>query len=551
MTVRDLTTLKSYFETGDKPTQSQFADFIDTSFKMNVINFSSYLSSAFSSGTNYDAQINQAILDCYNAGGGTVFLDRPGTYVANQITHYRGVLLEGFNPYATILKQAPGLNQDFIVSENFSSLTGSNKTVSGDNTGNRSPLVPSWFGIGNMKVAGEKTVSVSGRAIAYYGCAIRFKGTVIVSGAAQDNIYTEYANTSGSLTSLGQEEGFFDHIVSRNPGGRGWHFRGPHDSYMIDYTGCYCGDWGMYTEADGSTYNGAFGWIGNIHTYANTGDKGQYYGAGAHVARSQCDGDNLVINCTANPGSRVVMSDYFGFIAGQSMPGVTLANDGHQFGQMIITMASNASASTALLVRGNNNTIGKLYITTDNNANNGVIVSGGNNIINGIHISDFSTNGYDAIRNHGNFNSYRGFIQNCKNGFNYVAGGNLTADLFVYTNTGQVPVSGFSPGAGDRFDIRGGGTVTGGTRVQVVTTAGNNVNLNSTAVQTITLPHNCLYTPQNQNVVLSVTASADDYAWAFPPTLVSAGSSNLTIKCKLATATSAAASANVVAHIRM
>lgn len=84
MTVENKTTLKSYFETGDKPTQSQFGNLIDTVFGQGFINMETYGVSAGSSDNR--AAIKAAIsgangrwlyIQASAAGGTTTYLTSP------------------------------------------------------------------------------------------------------------------------------------------------------------------------------------------------------------------------------------------------------------------------------------------------------------------------------------------------------------------------------------------------------------------------------------------------------------------------------------------
>lgn len=92
MAVQTRSVLKTYFETGDKPTAAQFGDLIDSVFAANhVINHSVSTITAVS-GTVYSTAITSTlIVDCNALENGESFVVNRGTTTAaaNALTQFR------------------------------------------------------------------------------------------------------------------------------------------------------------------------------------------------------------------------------------------------------------------------------------------------------------------------------------------------------------------------------------------------------------------------------------------------------------------------------
>lgn len=219
---------------------------------------SSHTGSYGTFGYNNDTPWALAIAAAYNGGiGGTVVF--PAHCAATHIVTYRNVMLDGLNQTSCFLRQLPGANQDFIVTENQAALhgTGYNFGPTGVFNGYTSnPLVPSWFGIKNCVVDGNSLGgNTSGRVWASYGNMTIFQNVLFEQGAG-DNIYTEaaaaYAYNATNYRAA--EEGIFDNVTSRNSGGYAWHCQGPHDASFHNILGL--------ESAHGFLQDGAVGSIG-------------------------------------------------------------------------------------------------------------------------------------------------------------------------------------------------------------------------------------------------------------------------------------------------
>ncbi len=256
---------------------------------------------ALGDGTTDDTAAIQAALDSLhtNFPNGSILLFSRGTYVASQIKIYRNQILRSADGVqACILLQKAASNKDFIISENFATLTGT-----GANYGTNAN-VPSWFGIWDMHIDGNASAQGAGawRGIAWYGNAQLMIGHNFIQNCKQDNIYTEASGQFAySVTDWrSEEEGFFDHVISRNAGRYGWLNRGPHDSVIVDYIAPENASTGYRSETSGSIVSGAPAYVGSahilsIHTYAESDGTGQYYGSQSTVVEAYSDFDNVTI----------------------------------------------------------------------------------------------------------------------------------------------------------------------------------------------------------------------------------------------------------------
>lgn len=470
-------------------------------------------------------------------GGGTLTFGTGGVYQALDIRHDRSILFDGRGVNATELKQIAGANRDFIKSENFDVLTLTGATVSGN------ALVPSWFGLKNIRVNGNRynattnpTGNTSGRVIAWYGAAQIMQGNVLVYGGAGDNIYTEYSNVSGSSGWQGQEEGQFDNVISRDSGGVAWIFRGPHNSRMNSYLGGFNDGYGFKTES-GANYDGGFDYIGSIHTYANgrgstpAADTGIYIGEVARIGTMINDGDNAII-----AGSNVQIGKWRGYNVGGQGDGLDLQGNAIQIESANVVVWANSVGRKAIKSSGARNKIGMLDLVTNNPDNDAIAVTGSGLQILGGYVQGFSGAGRTGLDLAGTKHNINLEITGCATAFNYTAGNNNRVNLEINTAAGQVAVAGSAPGASDRMTIRSGGATAKGMKAAIQSSA---LPMDVVTLQTVTIAHGLLYTPSRQSIDPNwITSSPDSsaFAFAFEGQVVSTDDTNIVIRYKLSTA---------------
>jgi hypothetical protein len=482
-------------------------------------------------------------------GGGRITMGTGGVFLLSLITKRRFVVIDGQG--CSELKQIGGSNKDFIVSENFAALTGTGATVSG------SALVPSWFGLRDIRVNGNRynattnpTGNTSGRAIAWYGPAMIMQGNVLVYGAAGNNIYTEYSNTSGSSGWQGQEEGQFDNVFSRDSGGAGWVFRGPHNSRLNSYIGAFNDGYGFKSES-GSNYDGGFDWIGSIHTYANgrgttpAADTGISLGEIARIGAMITDGDNAVL-----VGSNIQIGSYRGYNLGGEMDGLTISGNANLISNINAVVWASSVGRTAIKVTGSRNKIGEIDLVTNNPDNHAISVTGNSNQIAGGYVQGFSSAGRVGLALAGTKNKVDLEITGCATAFNYTAGNNNRVTLEINTSAGQVAVAGSAPGSSDRFNIRSGGDTVGGCKTNFQTGL---LAMDISTYTIVTVAHGLLYTPAPNAVRIDwLVSSPDSSVWDEALLrVVSTTSTDVVLGYKLASAAPAGTQARIGISINL
>jgi hypothetical protein len=214
----------------------------------------------------------------------------------------------GQNACTLFLKS--GTNTSFVVSENFSSLTGTGLNSGNGVATNTSVLVPTWFGLHDIHIDGNRAGNSSGNGVDFYGNASILKD-VYVEQAAGWGIYSE---ASGDFAWnlydwKGTEEGVHHNVVTRS-NGNGELWRGPHDTVYSGYTRSFTNDgynyrneWDLTPTTSGGTINNGGVHIPYMHTYTNLNSgTGTYLGASNSLGEWETDFDNAII---AGTGTKV------------------------------------------------------------------------------------------------------------------------------------------------------------------------------------------------------------------------------------------------------
>ena len=468
----------------------------------------------------------------------------PGVLPASRITVLRKHVLRGCGVAATILKQMPGSNQDFVVSENFDVLTGSNLSI-------RDPRVPSWFGLADVQVDGNQFNATSnpegnirGTGVCFYGPAMILGGKVMVRNCAERGIYTEDANVALG-TWEGQEEGQFDNIIVRDNTGDGWLSRGPHNSLCKSITAGFNGGWGFKSE-ESDVYSGSFDAIGSLHTYGNgrailpATRIGASLGAICRIGKLITDGDNLTIDA-----NRVQIQTYRCYNMGAARDGLVWNGADGYIGTLNGNMWGQSVDRKAMVITGERNRISSANIATNNPDNDGIVIIGLHTQIEGLTLRGFNGPGRIGVTLQSSKCRIVGEITNTTIGFNYAGGASNTVDLEISTDQeDHIAVTGNRPGVSDRFSIRSTGFNSGGTSASIMSDA---IPMDTTAVQTVTIPHSLLYTPAREQCSISLmggSPTSTAYVIAYMQ-IASTSATTVIVNYRLATAGPAGTAARI------
>lgn len=466
-------------------------------------------------------------------GGGVLTFGPGGVYQASKIRLDRFVVLDGRGVNATELKQIGGSNQDFIKSENFDVLTGTGLNVN-------NPLVPSWMGLKDIRVNGNRyhatnnpNGNTSGIPVCMYGPAQILAGTVLIYDGAGGGLYTEDSTIASGASWKAQEEGKFGNVVIRSCGGfAGWHCRGPHNNDANSIISGFNDGWGFYSE-EAALYGGSFDRIGMMHTYANGRsaspalDTGSYIGSVARIDNLVTDGDNCVLQA-----GEIQIGKLRAYNIGGLQDGVVINGDNCSIQHMNGLVWSSSVGRTAVIVNANNVMIKGILIS--NNPDNDGVVINGNGCTVDINVKNFSAIGRTAMKLNGFDNDIRGNLRNCGVGFNYASGTDNRVNLSIVTSGAQVPVMGLAPQVSDRINIRSSGATVGGCKTNLQSAQ---IALDSTLYATTTVAHGLLYTPPIRSVRVDwIISSPDSSVWDEAVLrVVSADATNVVVGYKLAT----------------
>jgi hypothetical protein len=208
-------------------------------------------------GTDDTADL-QAKLDALNADGGGSLTLRAGTYIASTLTIYSNVTIRGQGVDATILLQKAGTNADFVVSEGFAALEGTNGgALTGTPYDNPSSSVLGIHGyeLAGFTIDGNKANNTSGRGLCIYGYAGRIPSLRIRNCAGmgfkhdwRSTVGIQASRLPGGTNTMQCLVGEL-HIVGCNGGGGKWN--GPSDTQVLNLEAAQNGP---------STNSGMTGW---------------------------------------------------------------------------------------------------------------------------------------------------------------------------------------------------------------------------------------------------------------------------------------------------
>jgi hypothetical protein len=434
---------------------------------------------------------------------GVVTFGRGGTYLASQIRIYRGILLDGKSLAQTEIKMLPGSTATLLISENFETLTGTAATVA-------SGTVPSWFGVRDIRIDGNKASGATGRLVEWFGPAQLILGAVRFGncGNLNEAVWTEDANAATDIDWTAQEEGNFGQVFVMDNAGVGWRCRGPHNNHAESIIAGRNGGYGFRNE-EGATYGGGFDWIGMLHTYANgrstipASDDGCYLGGIARIGVMVTDGDNLTI-----AQNRVQINTYRCFNLGGQRDGLIVTGDDVSIDNMSGNLWASSVGKIGVQITGQRFKCGGMNINGAATDNEGVIVTGAFCQIAALQLANFSATGRKALHLNANKAHIQGVIDNSAINFQYTAGANNSVDLELSGNAGQVHVAGSTPGTTDRFNIRANGTAgAGGTQIRRGVQSAQ-FPMDITTAQTLTIAHGLLYTPSLPDISATLLVSS-------------------------------------------
>jgi len=442
------------------------------------------------------AAIQAAIDYVENQGGGVVFLPK-GVYLAAGLIQPSKVILKGVGPYSSEIKRPSGAAQTIILSKNFSSLTNQNKWLTSDG-------VQYGLGLQDIGINGNKSGGGSGSGVKYYAKNYIIDN-VIVFDCPNDGFYSEAGAVTGQTDYTDLPESGIKRIQCRNNDGKGFHFKGPHNSKLGQIISAYNGDYGVYFDSS-ANYDGNADEVDLVHSYANSGDKGIYINTTIAISRLICDGDNLKIESDGN-GTRINRLKVLN--GGGLLDAINIIANNVAIDDCFISLTSpsGATARNAINVSGDSLKIGNLYIAGNSESNNGLNISGNKTQISALEIIECNGDSSNvAIDLNGSNSFLSGFISNCSTAFDFSGGLKNRVSLEIFTASGQSAVTGNSPSSSDHFDINSTGDDVGATSSFIES---GTFSLDSTGNTSFTLNHGLLYTPDINKTTVNYKRSTN------------------------------------------
>jgi hypothetical protein len=491
----------------------------------------------------------QAAIDYLAGLGGGFVRFGAGTYTSNPFILKNGVILVGEGSTATCLKLANSQNADFIVSDNFAGLTGTNTWLV-------SAGMKHGFGMIGIRVDCNKANQTSGDGIKIYGKRVQFKD-IIIHDAYGRGWYSEGAYIPGQSTWQDLPESDID-IHVRNCGSHGFVFRGPHDACVSVFANANVGS-GARFEVSTNVYSGSSD-VRMVHVYANgsDGSDGVYvdaqcrfvhlitesnYGAGLNLASwySQILLLQTYDNCRTSGSYSVIFGGRYNQISQWQNRNIAYFPGGMQVTGLHNTLddcLNDGGGTSATSVVGIDHTSTAVNFT------------GRGKIINWS-----GTSAIGLKTNNGGAASYGKFdftIDTCTTCWNNAASGfGSVYNLILHALAGSSVFSGSGPNATPYAEIW---NVVGqeGTNIRtsrISKQSGSAIDLNVTTEQTISIGCTELLglAPAVQNVQFNIYSSGTNTVWEIAYIKVIATSaSQVDFKVKLKTAAGVAQTGNII-----
>lgn len=501
-----------------------------------------YVSNAIPNSSADQSDLIQAELDMVAVTGGELKF-AAGVYLASGLTQSSGVVLVGQGSAVTEFKVPDGANETFIKSTGFDALVGTNSWLV-------SSGVQHALGLKKLRINGNKANQTAGYGVQYYAKRI-ITEDLIIFDCFSDGWYSEAGDIPG-------QQGWEDlpesriHLYSRNNNGNGMTFRGPHDS-RIDFLVCNeNGGKGASFERSVGVYSGSCD-VGFAHIYAN-GTQGYTVNEFNNV---RCDGiisesnfgEGAIID---GDNSQISMAQFY--------------NNNRSTGSYQLLLSNTAKGNTIsnVQVRDSEDSGGISIAGTNNTISGGLLFGQGStgtalNIVNTAQRNNVSLtidNYTVGLSNNGASanNKFDLEIENCGTMFNN--GGTSFGNEYGITFQGsgaQVPFTGNQPAVDNSeiWNVRG--------RIDSTIylsedkkQSGADLDLNSTAVQTISASHNLITTPRPEDVSAQIFYSGSNEVWQVDSIYVSnVSSTTVTCKVKLRVAAGAAETGKIIFNTKL
>ena len=495
-----------------------------------------YISSAIANSPDDQSVLIQSEVDAMESTGGELVFGA-GVYLFNVVMP-SGVVLVGQGSAATEFKIPDNANKTFAKSKNFDSLVNSNSWLV-------SSGVQHGLGFKKVRINGNKANQTSGYGVQFYAKRI-ITEDLIIYDCFEDGWYSEAGDIPG-------QQGFKDlpesriSLYSRNNGGNGMTFRGPHDS-RIDFLVCNeNGGKGASFERSPNVYSGSCD-VSFAHIYANTNQ-------------------GVTINQFNN-----IRAD--GIITESNMgEGIVVDGDNSQISllQLYNNNRSSGTHQAILSTTAKGNIISNMQIRDSENSS-GLSVGGKNNTIcSGLLFGQGSTGTAFNLLSTAQRNNIKLTVDAYSTAFDH-AGNSMNNNITIDAESVDLCFKNDDKSFGNEYNIKfsltGSETPFSGAKPAVDNSeiwnirgkvdsaiylsedkkqSGADLDLNVTTVQTISAQHNLITEPRPEDVRAQIYYPGANTTWQLDSIYVS-NVSETTVSCKvkLRVAAGAAETAKII-----
>ena len=389
---------------------------------------------------DYDS-IALAIADAKIKGIGKIYLSAKTYEEPFELSN--GIHFVGQGSKLTEIKLPDGANTDLIKTEDFDTLTGTNKWLVSEG-------VPTGFGLIGLRVNGNKANNISGSGVKIYGKRYIIDDVIIID-SAEYGFYSECAAKAGQEGWDDLPEAYINRLYTRNSGGDGIVIKGPHDHRMDFLVSALSGSDGVRFEYLADTYASS-GNVGFIHSYANQGHGVVFEDT---VQADQIVGESNVKSGIVINSNKTQISIAYAYQNDSEdsglYPDIDLQGANNNLSN---TRIRNTSASGGIIIAGLGNKLGELEIAGNNTAGVGVDVQANHTQIKAMIVSDFSAVGGVGLKTGEGVVldscQIAGSVLNCETGWDNVTTGKRNKyDLNIFGTTPQVAFTGQGPASGE------------------------------------------------------------------------------------------------------
>lgn len=524
--------------------QAETVKAIDTRTK-HIANICEGPFNATAGAADNTAGIAAAINAVADAGGGQVLVP-PGEFKAGALPQRSGVTIKGLG-WSSCIRAIDGLNADQFKTANFDALKlAGNKWLVADG-------VQHGLGFEDIRLDGNRANNATGAAVRAYAKRIKTKNFLIHD--SPEGWYSEAGDIPGQQSWRDLPESHIESTRVRDSGGFMW--RGPHDARISGLYVNAC-DFGTRFETLSGVYNGSAE-IEHVHSYANY--------AVNFYANADIRGHGSIIAESGFDEGAIIDSWFYDIRLLQVFDNCRTSGEFNarlngKYGTARVRHRNPTykKSGVRVTVQG-----GDIVVMSDGEGSGGVgcevASSAMESKISGIIRGFTGVGGVALVTNKGGaapYTDYKFILANSSTLWHNDAQGYMSEyHITPHALAGQTPFTGAGPHPTDgveSWNVKGQQDPSTLVMSQIRKTSGADVDLNSTAEQTLTIGCAELmgFAPEPEDVTFGLYYIGSNTTWELAYLRLAAVSNSvLTFKVKMRVAAGVAAMAKIVMQARI